>query len=126
MSDRLDRLPIYELLIRVDTLESQIVKMGNVTYECGDSSSGSTVHMELRVIELDNSHKNMLEMINNMTGDFLATLDVVRKKITEVNTKVNLTMRVLANQALVGGAILVGRIKIHAPKPFCEVRDAKV
>ena len=33
-----------------------------------------------------------MEMINDMTEDFRATLDVVRNEITEVNTKVNLTM----------------------------------
>ena len=49
----------------------------------------------------------MLEMINNMTEDFLATLNVVRNEIAEVNTKVNLTMRAITNQALAGGAISV-------------------
>ena len=97
VSHRLDELSIQELLTRVDTLEPQIVRTGNVTYGRGDSSSGSTVHMEERVIEIDNSQKNMLEMINDMMKDFFVTLDVVRKKITEVNMKVNLMMLALAN-----------------------------
>ena len=67
----------------------------------------------------------MLEMINGMTEDFLATLNVVRNEITEVNTKVILTMRALANQAPARSAISVGRIKILEPKPFCGARDAK-
>lgn len=76
-------------------------------------------------MELDNSQKNMLEMINGMTEDFRATLDVVRNELAEVNTRVNLTMRALANQAPAGGAIPVGRIKVPEPKPFCGARDAK-
>ena len=76
-------------------------------------------------MELDNSQKNMLKMINNMTEDFRATLDVVRNELAEVNTRVNLTMRALANQAPAGGAIPAGRIKIPEPKPFYGARDAK-
>ena len=65
--------------------------MEAVTYECRDNSSGFVVQIE-GVIELDNSHKNMLEMINDMIEDFRATLDINRNEIAEVNTKVNLTM----------------------------------
>ena len=125
VSGRLDGLPIQELLTRVDTLESRIVTTGNVTYEHGNSSSGSVAQMEERVMELDNSQKNMLEMINDMAEDFLATLDVVRNEITKVNTRVNLTMLALANQAPAEGAISVGRIKNLEPKPFYGERDAK-
>ena len=46
VSDCLDGLPIHELLTRVDTLESQTVTTGNVTYEHGDNSSGFVGHME--------------------------------------------------------------------------------
>ncbi|XP_031745591.1 uncharacterized protein LOC116406038 isoform X1 [Cucumis sativus] len=125
VSGRLDGLPIHDLLARVDTLESQIRKIENVPYERGNSSSGSVARMEERVIELDNSQKDIMEMINGMTEDFRATLDVVRNEIVEVNTKVNLTMRALANQAPAGGAITIGKIKIPEPKPFCGPRDAK-
>ena len=124
VSGCLDGLPIQELLTRVDTLESQVLRTGNVT-ERGDSSSSSVAQMEEQVMELDNSQKNMLEMINDMTEDFRATLDVVRNELAEVNTRVNLTMRALANQALARGAITVGRIKVPKPKPFCGARDAK-
>ena len=41
VSDCLDGLSIQDLLIRIDTLESIIVRTRNVTYERGDSSSGS-------------------------------------------------------------------------------------
>ena len=90
-------LPIQELLTRVDTLESRIVRTENVTYKRRDSLLGSVAQMEERVMELDNSQKNMLKMINDMTGDFRATLDIVRNEIAEVNTRVNLTIRALAN-----------------------------
>ena len=97
----------------------------NVTYERGDSSSDFAVHMEKRVIELDNSHKNILKMINDMIEDFRTTLNVVRNEIAEVNTKMNHTMRALANQTPTRGAISIGRIKILESKPFCGARDAK-
>ena len=74
------------------------------------------------MVELDNSQKILLEMINDMSKDFQAAFDVVRNKITNVSTKVYLT---LTNQAPVGGAIPVSIIKIPKPKPFYEARDAK-
>ena len=125
VSIRLNGLPIQDLLARVDTLESQIIRTGNVTYKRGDSLSGSATRMEERVIKLDNFHKNIMEVINGMTKNFLATLDVVRNEIVEVNTKVNLTIRVLANHVPTGGIITIGKIKIPEPKPFCGARDAK-
>ncbi|KAA0061882.1 senescence-specific cysteine protease sag39 [Cucumis melo var. makuwa] len=64
-------------------------------------------------------------MINGMSEDFRAILDVVRNEIVDENTRLNLTMRVMANQAPAGGAIPVSRIKIPEPKPFYEARDAK-
>ncbi|KAA0063159.1 uncharacterized protein E5676_scaffold1213G00330 [Cucumis melo var. makuwa] len=42
-----------------------------------------------------------------MSEDFRATLNVVRNKITDVNTRLNLTMRAMANQVPVGGAVPV-------------------
>ena len=46
-------------------------------------------------------------MINDMTKDFRVILDV-RNEIAKVNTKVNLTMRVFANQAPTREAITAG------------------
>ena len=125
MSGHLDGLPIRDLLARVDTPESRVMRIGNVTYERGDSSSSVSAQMEERVMELDNSHKNVMEMINDMTKDFRATLDVVRNEIAKMNTKVNLTMRALANQAPTRGAITVDKIKIPEPKPFCGEKMQK-
>ncbi|TYK23962.1 reverse transcriptase [Cucumis melo var. makuwa] len=46
-------------------------------------------------------------------------------EVIDVNTRLNLTMRAMVNQASVKGAILVSRVKILKPKPFCGARDAK-
>ncbi|TYK16922.1 uncharacterized protein E5676_scaffold130G00580 [Cucumis melo var. makuwa] len=70
-----------------------------------DSWTGSVAHIEERVQELDNSQKTLLEMINGMSEDFRATLDVVRNEIADVNARLNLTMRAMTNQGPVGGAI---------------------
>ncbi|TYK08452.1 uncharacterized protein E5676_scaffold654G00680 [Cucumis melo var. makuwa] len=118
-------LPIQELLTRVDILETNISVGRTVNYERGDSLSGFAAHMEERVNELDNSQKTLLEMINGMSEDFRVTLDVVRNEIADVNARLNLTMRAMANQAPAGGAISVSRVKIPEPKPFCGARDAK-
>ncbi|TYK23114.1 uncharacterized protein E5676_scaffold142G001050 [Cucumis melo var. makuwa] len=91
----------------------------------GDSSSGFAARMEERVTKLDSSQKTLLEMINDMSQDFRVTLDVVRNEITDVNARLNLKMRAMANQALAGGAISVSKVKITEPKPFCGARDAK-
>ncbi|TYK02127.1 uncharacterized protein E5676_scaffold388G00020 [Cucumis melo var. makuwa] len=81
--------------------------------------------MEGRVNELDSSQKTLLEMINGMSEDFRATLDVVRNEIADVNTRPSLTMRAMANQVSVGGVVPVTKVKVPEPKPFCGVRDAK-
>ncbi|TYJ95701.1 uncharacterized protein E5676_scaffold726G00310 [Cucumis melo var. makuwa] len=64
-------------------------------------------------------------MINGMSEDFRATLDVVRNEIADVNTRLSLTMRAMANQVPVGGAVPVTKVKVPKPKPFYGVRDAK-
>ncbi|TYK19785.1 senescence-specific cysteine protease sag39 [Cucumis melo var. makuwa] len=122
---RVEGLPIQELLARVDTLKANTNVKRTVNYEPGDSSSGFTAHMEERVNELDSSQKTLLEMINGMSEDFRATLDVVRNEIADVNTRLSLTMRAMANQVLVGGTVPVTKVKVPEPKPFCGVRDAK-
>ena len=123
VAGRVEGLPIQELLARVDTLEETVGRIGS--HECGDSSTGSVAHIEERVQELDSSQKTLLEMINGMSEDYRATLDVVRNEIADVNARLSLTMRAMANQAPAGGAIPVSRVKIPEPKPFCGARDAK-
>ncbi|KAA0035434.1 senescence-specific cysteine protease sag39 [Cucumis melo var. makuwa] len=123
IASRVKGLPIQELLARVDTLEGNIGRI--VNYEYRDSSSGFVTHMEERVNELDSSQKTLLEMINDMLEDFRATVDVVRNEIADVNVRLNLTVRAIANQAPAGGEISVSRVKIPEPKPFCGARDAR-
>ncbi|TYK10089.1 uncharacterized protein E5676_scaffold16G002290 [Cucumis melo var. makuwa] len=104
VAGRVKRLPIQELLARVDTLEGTVGRTGS--HERGNSSTGSVAHIEERVQELDSSQKTLLVMINGMFEDFRATLDVVRNEIADVNARLSLTMRAMANQALARGAIL--------------------
>ncbi|KAA0036720.1 reverse transcriptase [Cucumis melo var. makuwa] len=123
VAGRVEGLPIQELLARVDTLEVNVGRTGNYEYE--DSSLGFFAHMEGRINELDNSQKTLLEMIHDMSEDFRATLDVFRNKIADVNTRLNLTMRAMANQVPVGWAVPITKVKVSEPKPFYGVRDAK-
>ncbi|KAA0054437.1 uncharacterized protein E6C27_scaffold24G001940 [Cucumis melo var. makuwa] len=97
IAGHVEGLLIQELLARVDTLKASVGRTSN--YEYGDNSSSFVAHMEERVNELDSSQKTLLEMINDMLEDFLATLDVVRNEITDVNARLNLTMRATANKA---------------------------
>ncbi|TYK09914.1 uncharacterized protein E5676_scaffold16G00270 [Cucumis melo var. makuwa] len=111
--------------LEVDTLEANTNIRRTVNYERGDSSSGFAAHMEERVSELDSSQKTLLEIINGMLEDFRATLNVVRNEIADVNTRLSLTMRAMANQVPVGGTVPVTKVKVPEPKPFCGARDAK-
>ena len=125
VAGRVEGLPIQELLARVDALEENTNARRTINYERGESSSGFAAHMEERVGELDNAQKTLLEMINGMSEDFRVTLDVVRNEIADVNARLSLTMRAMANQAPAGGAISVSKVKVPEPKPFCGARDAK-
>ncbi|TYK11931.1 senescence-specific cysteine protease sag39 [Cucumis melo var. makuwa] len=42
-----------------------------------------------------------------------------------MNTRLNLTMRAMANQVPIGGVVPVTKVKVPEPKPLCGVRDAK-
>ncbi|KAA0062485.1 uncharacterized protein E5676_scaffold325G00830 [Cucumis melo var. makuwa] len=123
LADRVKGLSIQELLARVDTLEGKVGRTSS--HKLRDSLTSFIAHIEECVLELDSSQKTLLEMINGMLEDFQATVDVVRNEIVDVKTRLNLTMRTMANQALTGGAIPVSRVKISEPKPFCEARDVK-
>ena len=83
------------MLARVDTLEGNIRR--TVNYEYGDNSSAFVAHMAERVNEPDSSHKTLLEMTNDMSEDFCATLNVIRNEIADVNARLNLTVRAIAN-----------------------------
>ncbi|KAA0050187.1 uncharacterized protein E5676_scaffold180G001240 [Cucumis melo var. makuwa] len=98
---------LEEISEKVDTIDAVAGRVKGLLIQ--EFSSGFVAHMEERVNELDNSQKTLLEMINDMSKDFLATLDVVKNEVADVNTRLNLTMRVIANQALVGGAIPVSK-----------------
>ncbi|TYK18539.1 uncharacterized protein E5676_scaffold119G00390 [Cucumis melo var. makuwa] len=124
VAGRVEELLIQELLTRVNTLEANAGRTGNNEYE--DSSSDFVAHMEERVNELDSSQKTLLKMINGMSEDFRTTLDVVRNEIADVNTRLNLTMRAMANQVPVGREIPITKVKVPKPKLFYGVRDAKV
>ncbi|KAA0055118.1 senescence-specific cysteine protease sag39 [Cucumis melo var. makuwa] len=76
VAGRVEKLPIQELLPRVDTVEGTVGRTG--------------------------SHERR----------------------DNVNARLSLTMRAMANQAPAWGAISVSRVKIPKPKPFYE-RDAK-
>ncbi|KAA0063885.1 uncharacterized protein E6C27_scaffold616G00090 [Cucumis melo var. makuwa] len=125
VAGRVEGLPIQELLARVDALEENTNARRTINYERGESSSGFAAHMEECVSELDSAQKTLLEMINGMSEDFRVTLDVIRNEIADVNARLSLTMRAMANQAPAGGAISVSKVKVLEPKPFCGVRDAK-
>ena len=98
-----------------------LTRIGNFTYEHEDSSTGFVFHTEERFVELDSCQKTILEMINDISKDFLAILDVIKNEFAEVN----LTMRAVTNQAPIEGAIPISRIKISEPKPLCGAKDAK-
>ncbi|KAA0046198.1 uncharacterized protein E5676_scaffold688G00220 [Cucumis melo var. makuwa] len=110
---------------RLDEISEKTNMIDAVACRVEDSSTGSAAHIKERVEELDSSQKTLLEMINGMLEDYRATLDVVRNEIVYVNARLSLIMRAMANQAPAGGAILVSRVKIPEPKPFCGVKDAK-
>jgi len=123
VAGRLDGMPVKELMLRVETLETKAARPSS--FERGDSSSNSVAHMEERVEELDSSQKAIIQMVTDLSEDFRAALDVVRTEIADVSTRVNLTMRAVGNQAPAGGVVQLNRVKIPEPKPFCGARDAK-
>ncbi|KAA0044660.1 reverse transcriptase [Cucumis melo var. makuwa] len=93
---------LEEIAEKTDMIDAGTVERTG-SHERGDSWTGSVAHIEERVQELDSSQKTHLEMINGMSEDFRATLDVVRNEIADVNARLNLTMRAMTNQGPAGG-----------------------
>ena len=50
---------------------------------------------------------------------------MVRAKVADLDTKLNLTMRAVRDQTPTGGVARFNKIKVPEPKPLCGVRDAK-
>ena len=65
---RLDKIPIQELLTRVDTLETKVVRTGN--YERGDSSMTFVAHIEECMVVLDSFQKMIMEIIEKRDNEF--------------------------------------------------------
>ncbi|TYK04995.1 senescence-specific cysteine protease sag39 [Cucumis melo var. makuwa] len=85
-----------------------------------------------RLVELEEQMLYLVEVsdsirfLESRLEEIAEKIDMMmRNEIAYVNTRLNLTMRAMANQAPAGGAILVSRVKIPEPKPFCGARDAK-
>ncbi|TYJ98752.1 senescence-specific cysteine protease sag39 [Cucumis melo var. makuwa] len=108
--------------LKTDTIDAIADRVEGLPIQ---DSSGCVAQMEGRVNELDSYQKTLLEMINDMSEDFRATLNVVRNEIPDVNTRLDLIMRAMANQVPVGEAIPVTKVKVPESKPLCGVKDAK-
>lgn len=114
-------MPVKELMTRVENLKANPIRLGS--FELGNSLTGSMAPIEEHVTTLDNSQKT--KMVNEFSKDIKVIVDVVKTKIADVNTRVNLTMRAVGNQTLVEGAVQFNRVKVPKPKPFCGALDAK-
>ncbi|KAA0061794.1 senescence-specific cysteine protease sag39 [Cucumis melo var. makuwa] len=103
-------------------LEEISEKTGTIDAVAG-RDEGLPIQELLERVDTLEANINFRRTVNYERGDSSSGFDAHMEE--HVNARLNLTMRAMANQAPAEGAILVSRVKIPKPKPFCGARDAK-
>ena len=115
IKDRLDGVPIQEIMYRMENLETKTTKNGG--FEREDSSTCSVGLIEERIDGLDSSQKAMFQMVNELSEDVKVALDVVRVEMVNISAKINVVVRDMENQTLPGGQRDPTRSNFLNPSP---------
>ena len=91
MGNRLDGLPIKELMFRVASLEERVTPTSSS--RPAGSPDSSIAHKEGRGEEFDELQNTMLKLFNGLADKFRATIDAIPEKIADMNTRIGVTMK---------------------------------
>ena len=84
MGNRLDGLPIVELMFRVASLEEKVAPMSSSRASCSPNSS--IAHKEGRGEVFDVLQNTMMSLFNGLADEFRTTIDVIQEKMAGMNT----------------------------------------
>ena len=86
MGNRLDGLPIKELIFRVDSFEEIVAPTSSS--RPADSPDSSVAHKEGRGKEFDELQNTMMKLFNGLADKFRTTIDAIQEKMTKMNTRI--------------------------------------
>ena len=123
MGNRLDGLPIAELMFRVTTLEERVAPTSSPRpYGSPDSF---VAHKEGRGEKFDVLQNTMMSLFNGLANESRTTIDDIQEKMSVMSTQIEVTMKVVEN--VTDGQTNTGsnKLKFLDPRPFKGNRDAK-
>ena len=128
MGDRLDGLPIAELMFewprsKKEFLEERVAPTSSS--RPSGSPDSSVVHKEGCGEEFDVLQNTMMSLFNGLADEFRTTIDAIQEKMADMNTRIGVTMKVVEN--VTAGQTHAGsnKLKFPDPRPFKENWDAK-
>ncbi|XP_022972954.1 uncharacterized protein LOC111471473 [Cucurbita maxima] len=123
MGNRLDGLPIAELMFRVTSLEERVAPTSSP--KPSGSPDSSVAHKEGRGEEFDVLQNTMMSLFNGLADEFRTTIDDIQERMASMGTRIEVTMKAVEN--VTAGQANTGSNKLRFPDPraFKENRDAK-
>ena len=115
MGNRLDGLPIKELMFRVASLEERVSPTSST--RPASSPDSSVAHKEGRGEEFDELQNTMIKLFNGLADEFRTTIDAIQEKMAEMNTRIGVTMKAVEN--VTAGQTHTGsnKLKFLDPRP---------
>ncbi|XP_022975706.1 uncharacterized protein LOC111475733, partial [Cucurbita maxima] len=123
MGNRLDGLPIAELMFRVTSLEERVAPTSSP--KPSGSPDSSVAHKEGRGEEFDVLQNTMMSLFNGLADEFRTTIDDIQERMASMGTRIEVTMKAVEN--VTAGQTNTGSSKLRFPDPraFKGNRDAK-
>ena len=82
MGNRLDGLPIKELMFQVDSLEERVASTSSS--RSAGSPDSSVAHKEGRGEEFNELQNTMMKLFNGLVDEFRTTIDAIQEKMVEM------------------------------------------
>ena len=112
VGNRLDGLPIKELMFLLDSLEERVAPTSS-SRPAGNPDS-SVAHKEGCGENFDKLKNPMMKLFNGLADKFRTTIDAIQEKMAEMNTRIGVTMKAVDN--VTTGQTHTGSNKLKFPK----------
>ena len=123
MGNRLDGLPIAELMFRVTSLEEKVAPTS--CPRPSGSPDSYVAHKERRGEEFDVLQNTMMSLFNGLADEFKTTIDDIQEKMSAMSTRIEVTMKAVENFSAGKTNTRSNKWKFPDPRPFKGNRDAK-
>ena len=123
MGNRLDGLPIAELMFRVTSLEEKVAPTSRP--RPSGSPDNSIAHKEGRGEECDVLQNSIMSLFNGLADEFRTTIDDIQEKMSVMSTRIEVTMKAIENVTAGQTNTRSNKLKFPDLRPFKGNRDVK-